>query len=159
MRQQRQVVLEQAFQAHPERFVRGHPQPARPPEAVWINPPQTEAATAPLAAMAGPWANVEPTVQPSRSPVAVAQPADLPYAALGRTEDRATLRSDSSAVSADETDGQSCSHSALSTSLLTPSVSSLKAINRTVRGGELRSKRRSPTPPLSGDRQHIKPLH
>ena len=40
--QQRQFVLQQAFDQHPERFVRGlsHPQPL--PEAVWINPPKSE---------------------------------------------------------------------------------------------------------------------
>ena len=36
---QRQTVLQQAYQQHPERFVRGLPQPPRLPEAVWINPP------------------------------------------------------------------------------------------------------------------------
>lgn len=145
VRQQRQVILERAFQAHPERFVNGMPEPAKLPEAVWINPPQTEATPSTPAA--------------SLTPVVVAQPGDLSYAAAGRTEDRATLRSDSSAVSADETDGQSCSQCALSTSIPAPSVSSLKAINRNVRGGEVRSKRRTPTPSPSGDRQHIKPLH
>jgi putative transposase len=35
----RERVLERAYQAHPERFVRGKPQPERPPTAVWINPP------------------------------------------------------------------------------------------------------------------------
>jgi putative transposase len=38
--QQRQIVLEQAYRRHPERFVRGVPQPLRLPEVVWINPPQ-----------------------------------------------------------------------------------------------------------------------
>jgi putative transposase len=37
---QRQTVLQQAYQQHPERFVRGLPQPAPLPPAVWINPPQ-----------------------------------------------------------------------------------------------------------------------
>jgi len=37
--QQRQQVLEDAYQAHPERFVRGVPIPAEVPTAVWINPP------------------------------------------------------------------------------------------------------------------------
>jgi len=36
---QRQWVLQQAYQAHPERFVRGLPQPPGLPSAVWINPP------------------------------------------------------------------------------------------------------------------------
>lgn len=35
----RRTVLALAHAAHPERFVRGEPQPARPPDAVWINPP------------------------------------------------------------------------------------------------------------------------
>lgn len=37
----RQLVLSQAYQAHPERFVRGLPHPQSLPEGVWINPPQT----------------------------------------------------------------------------------------------------------------------
>jgi putative transposase len=37
----RKQVLEAAWQAHPERFVRGQPQPEQPPQAVWINPPQS----------------------------------------------------------------------------------------------------------------------
>ena len=39
----RQAVLDQAYAAHPERFVQGAPIPARPPEAAWINPPKAEA--------------------------------------------------------------------------------------------------------------------
>jgi putative transposase len=35
----RQEVLRSAYQAHPERFVRGEPRPAELPRAVWINPP------------------------------------------------------------------------------------------------------------------------
>jgi putative transposase len=35
-----QRVLSQAYQAHPERFVRGIPHPQALPEGVWINPPQ-----------------------------------------------------------------------------------------------------------------------
>jgi putative transposase len=45
----RQDVLTAAYQAHPERFVRGQPSPAAPPAAVWINPP-TERTTIPPAA-------------------------------------------------------------------------------------------------------------
>jgi putative transposase len=37
---QRQAVMQQAFAAHPERFVRGAPTVLPPPAAVWINPPQ-----------------------------------------------------------------------------------------------------------------------
>lgn len=35
----RQAVLEQAFKAHPQRFVHGRPRVLRPPTKVWINPP------------------------------------------------------------------------------------------------------------------------
>jgi putative transposase len=42
---QRQAVLSQAFQRHPERFVRAHPKPPDKPTAVWINPPPTQAAS------------------------------------------------------------------------------------------------------------------
>ena len=39
---QRQQVLQAAYAAHPERFVRGQPQVPQLPEAVWINPPKKE---------------------------------------------------------------------------------------------------------------------
>lgn len=42
---QRQVVLSQAFERTPERFVRAHPRPPAKPEAVWINPPPPQAAS------------------------------------------------------------------------------------------------------------------
>lgn len=41
--QARQRVLEAAYEAHPERFVRKPPAPLRLPEAVWINPPKQPA--------------------------------------------------------------------------------------------------------------------
>ncbi len=42
----RQRVLEIAYAAHPERFVRGRPKHPSPPTAVWINrPPRTEEAS------------------------------------------------------------------------------------------------------------------
>ncbi len=37
--QKRQVVLDEAYQLHPERFVKGKPKPFNIPDAVWINPP------------------------------------------------------------------------------------------------------------------------
>ena len=40
VRENRKQVLAAAFAAHPERFVKGTPQPANLPQAVWINPPQ-----------------------------------------------------------------------------------------------------------------------
>jgi putative transposase len=42
VRAARQVVLTDAYTAHPERFVRKHPEPPPLPTAVWINPPQEE---------------------------------------------------------------------------------------------------------------------
>jgi putative transposase len=39
---QRRIVLASAFDAHPERFVRGLPVPPSLPEAVWINKPKIE---------------------------------------------------------------------------------------------------------------------
>ena len=36
---QRQVVLQTAYEKHPERFVKGLPTPPALPTAVWINPP------------------------------------------------------------------------------------------------------------------------
>ena len=162
LRQQRQAVLERAFQAHPERFVNGTPQPARLPEAVWINPPKTDAAAATPASTSadGRLAGAQLTVRSRLSTAAIAQPADLPYATPSRTEDRATLRSDSSAVPADSADGQSRTNTALSTPKLdTPSALSPKAINRNVRGGELRSRQSQPTLLPSRIRQHLKPVH
>jgi len=38
--QKRQAVFDQAYAAHPERFVRGRSKPERPPARVWINEPQ-----------------------------------------------------------------------------------------------------------------------
>jgi len=36
----RKIVLDAAFAANPERFVRGRPRPESPPTIVWINPPK-----------------------------------------------------------------------------------------------------------------------
>jgi hypothetical protein len=94
VRQQRQVVLRQAYQAHPERFTKGLPRPAQLPEAAWINPPKAGPAEA-------------PTGPAHSSSAALAAPADLRYTPGGGPEDRATLRSDSSAESADGVAGQS----------------------------------------------------
>lgn len=38
----RQRVLEVTYTAHPERFVRGLPQPPALPTEVWINPPEPD---------------------------------------------------------------------------------------------------------------------
>ena len=42
VQQARQQVLEKAFKNHPERFVRGVPNPPMVPDAVWINKPKTQ---------------------------------------------------------------------------------------------------------------------
>jgi len=39
---QRQAILMTAYEAHPERFVKGLPKPPQVPATVWINPPQTD---------------------------------------------------------------------------------------------------------------------
>jgi putative transposase len=44
--QNRQAVLQHAYAAHPERFVKGLPQPPALPTAVWINPPKAESPSA-----------------------------------------------------------------------------------------------------------------
>lgn len=43
--ERRERVLRAAFERNPERFVHGPPRVKRPPHAVWINPPETDAAT------------------------------------------------------------------------------------------------------------------
>ena len=43
---QRAVVLAAAYEAHPERFVRGVSVPHAPPREVWINPPAARAVEA-----------------------------------------------------------------------------------------------------------------
>jgi putative transposase len=49
----RQQVLTAAYAAHPERFVRGAPQPPALPAAVWINPPAWTAVPSPNISEAG----------------------------------------------------------------------------------------------------------
>ncbi len=46
VRQARGQVLSRAYQAHPERFVRGLSEVPKVPDAVWINKPQEEMASA-----------------------------------------------------------------------------------------------------------------
>jgi hypothetical protein len=48
---QRRIVLASAFDAHPERFVRGLPVPPSLPEAAWINKPKVECERIMLAEM------------------------------------------------------------------------------------------------------------
>lgn len=113
VRQKRQAVLRQAYQAHPERFTKGLPQPAQLPAAAWINAPQAGTGEA------------LPEPANSRS-ATVAAPLDLRYTPVGGPEDRATLRSDSSAASVDGVAGQRrcCSDAAhtIPKNAATPSV-------------------------------------
>lgn len=44
----RQQVLQAAYEAHPERFVRGVPMPPKLPKEVWINRPQSDGIAVPL---------------------------------------------------------------------------------------------------------------
>lgn len=46
---QRRIVLTSAFDAHPERFVRGKPEPPAMPTAAWINKPKVESKQVELA--------------------------------------------------------------------------------------------------------------
>jgi putative transposase len=39
VRDKRATVLDHAYRAHPERFVRNPPEPPKPPIHSWINPP------------------------------------------------------------------------------------------------------------------------
>lgn len=95
------TVLEQAYQAHPERFVRGQPQPTKLPEAVWINPPPIPAA---LSAPAPQTASTKVAAAPGTGQLAAS--TTLRYTDIRGPEDRATLRSDPSAVPADGVAGQ-----------------------------------------------------
>jgi putative transposase len=47
--QKRQAVMQQAYETHPDRFVKGPPVPAKLQEAVWINPPKHRDADQPIA--------------------------------------------------------------------------------------------------------------
>ena len=47
IRAARAEVLTAAYGAHPERFVRNHPEPPALPEAVWINKPDPTNSTNP----------------------------------------------------------------------------------------------------------------
>lgn len=49
----RQLVMDAAFEAHPERFVNGRPVVAVPRDSVWINPPQNVSSEAPVSPALG----------------------------------------------------------------------------------------------------------
>ena len=51
--QDRQSVLHRAYAVHPERFVKGLPQPPALPTTVWINPPKPDGTPSPQALLSG----------------------------------------------------------------------------------------------------------
>jgi putative transposase len=94
--EQRQQVLEAAYAAHPERFVRGKPTPPELPDEVWINRPVSEHETV---AEAGPAASeTKPGAQAeSRAPAGRAQ-RSLDAAEHLATVERALDQPDESGV-------------------------------------------------------------
>jgi len=106
--QQRQAILQQAYAAHPERFVRGAPVVPTLPDAVWINPPKGTTdqpanvlETSDLKPACG-----EPKSVPSNGLDVFGRRANLDYTPTAGAEDRATLRSDPSADAGDGVAGQ-----------------------------------------------------
>ena len=86
VRRQRQQVLDAAYAAHPERFVRGRPTPAHVPEEVWINQPSrqdheaTQLSAEPAAGVREPGAQAV-----SRDAALFALDTDKPVATLKQT--------------------------------------------------------------------------
>lgn len=106
--QQRQAILQQAFAAHPERFVRGAPVVPALPGEVWINPPQgdNKPSTDVLAV-----SDLKPVpdkvkLTANNGSDTFGHRADLAYTDTAGAEDRATLRSDPSADAGDGVAGQ-----------------------------------------------------
>jgi putative transposase len=94
VREQRQQVLQAAYQTHPERFVKGPPQLPALPDAVWINPPPPPTTgevlgRSPTICLAQPASS---DTQPSAQGVSrVAQPLAPSAASLDSTEHLTTL--------------------------------------------------------------------
>jgi len=72
----RHAALRAAYQAHPERFVRGEPRPEELPVAVWINPPAREPTNTP--SMFDVAAELTVEVQPPVGPVSSGERAQRP---------------------------------------------------------------------------------
>lgn len=106
--QERQAIMQQAYAAHPERFVRGAPVVPALPGEVWINPPKGDNQSS---------TNVLETSD-LKPACAKAKPAtsngldvfgcktNMNYTPTAGAEDRATLRSDLSADAGDGVAGQ-----------------------------------------------------
>ena len=71
VRDHRHAVLAAAYAAHPERFVKGRPQPADLPTAVWINPPAKK-----TAAQDAPGTTIVNVDDPSVDPISTADDHD-----------------------------------------------------------------------------------
>ena len=85
---QRQQVLQQAYAAHPQRFVNGLPTPPPLPSAVWINPPQSaDGAAAVVAAVA-----VDPVGNPTLSGGLSTNPQPLIYTGALPIDPDSTIR-------------------------------------------------------------------
>jgi hypothetical protein len=67
VRARRQHVLDEAYAAHPERFVKGWPIAQKAPDQVWINPPQSVTVTGTAPAEAQPHTVVTLVVGPATS--------------------------------------------------------------------------------------------
>jgi uncharacterized Fe-S cluster protein YjdI len=106
--QQRQAILQQAYAAHPERFVRGAPVVPKLPDAVWINPPKGDGGRATHVIETS---DLQPdrrqtTPASSNGLDAFGYKANMDYTPTAGAEDRATLRSDPSADVGDGVAGQ-----------------------------------------------------
>jgi putative transposase len=106
--QQRQAILQQAYAAHPERFVRGTPVVPTLPDAVWINPPKgaTDQQANVLETTDLKPAYGESRSAPNNGSDVFGRKANLDYTPTAGAEDRATLRSDPSADAGDGVAGQ-----------------------------------------------------
>jgi putative transposase len=78
VREKRKQILAAAYAAHPERFVKGIPQPAQLPQAVWINPPEKKA-TLQDALGTTQMNRVDPEAHPKTSPYAPSPRSPPPF--------------------------------------------------------------------------------
>jgi putative transposase len=85
----RQVVLDAAHRAHPERFVRGKPVHPTPPTVVWINPPATAMTPGLPAALPTPPPHASPTQGgPQREAPLAAKTGEISTPPRARTASR-----------------------------------------------------------------------
>lgn len=105
---QRRAILQQAYAAHPERFVRGAPVVPTLLDTVWINPPQGDNKSSPDVLAVSDLKPVPDKVKltANNGSDPFGHQADLAYTDTAGAEDRATLRSDPSADAGDGVAGQ-----------------------------------------------------